>query len=152
MRSDDILNQIDGALEDWSVSGDAMRSRPAPDAPAEPSGIRGTTPTVQIWDEAGEWQEIGVTSIDFHIDPPEIDPEFTQAWEEFHDRIARARIARERSVVAAFREIQAALQAVTDADFQHLPEADGCNDCSKPARRRDRPAWQSPYGPAQRRR
>ncbi|MFS4103813.1 hypothetical protein [Streptomyces sp. PD-S100-1] len=57
VRSDDILAQIDHALDDWTVSEDAMRHRPEDD----PEGIRGFTPRVQIVDEVGQWDEIGCT-------------------------------------------------------------------------------------------
>lgn len=52
---------------------------------------------------------------------------------------------------AAFQRIAPAIQEAGEA-FRHVPEAVGCDDCTKPTRPRDRPAWQSPYGPPQRRR
>jgi hypothetical protein len=148
--ADHILDQIDDALEDWSVSDDAMRSRPA----AEP-GIRGATPTVQIMDEVGEWQELrGVTGIELHIDSAEFD----QAMQALREQIARVQAERVRQVQQVLGAVRVAFAAMAKPaakaadNFRHLPEAVGCNDCGTPAPRRDRPAWQSPYGPARRRR
>ncbi|NUS89382.1 MAG: hypothetical protein HOY75_43455 [Streptomyces sp.] len=162
MRTEDVLNQINNTLEDWDVSDDAMRSRPAP----EPPVARGYTPTVAIMDEAGEWQQIGVTSIEIQVERPATDPEFERNWEQVREYFARLQAERIRQaeiVVQAFTHavntvikpaIQQASRDLAQAReaFRHLPEAIGCNDCSKPPRPRDRPAWQSPYGPPQRRR
>jgi hypothetical protein len=160
VRADDILAQIDHALEDWEVGPDAMRSRPEP---AETPGIRGATPIVHIMDEAGEWQEIGVTSIDFHINPPEIDPDFRQAWEEMRERLVRVeaeRARRAQAVLEAFARaymqavkpaVEAAGRAIAEA-AQAIQQAGLTDTDGRPARRRDRPAWQSPYGPARRKR
>ena len=48
-------------------------------------------------------------------------------------------------------ELHNAIQQAGPDNLRHLPEAEGCNDCTPPPRR-DRSAWQSPYGPARRRR
>jgi hypothetical protein len=161
--ADDVLNQIDSALYDVTVSADAMRSRPV----AEPADIQGVTPTVYIADEAGDWQEIqGVirVSIDTEIDQASIDPMAitTQApapdWSTVRDAIVRveAEQARRAEIVLeglkrAMAQLATPVGEAADA-FRHLPEAVGCNDCKPPAPPRDRPAWQSPYGPARRRR
>ncbi|MGQ4343542.1 hypothetical protein [Streptomyces sp. SAS_275] len=161
-RADGILRQIDSTLDDWTVSGDAMRSRPA----AEPAGMQGVTPTLYIADEAGEWQEIqGVigASFDTELDQASIDPIAitTRApavdLETIQDvmiRIDAAQARRAQVILDGLKRALARLATpVTEAAdaFRHLPEAVGCNDC-KPAPPRDRPAWQSPYGPARRRR
>lgn len=159
--TDDILAQIDHAVADWTISGDAMRSRPEPEP--EPFYFGGTTPTLYIADEAGEWQQVeGVASVEVCVEMPAIDPEFAEAWARLADRIREAELERVRRAQVA---LAAFVQAVKDTlapaveqagrdtseAFRHLPEAEGCNDCVPPPRR-DRPAWQSPYGPAQRRR
>ncbi|MFJ4925330.1 hypothetical protein [Streptomyces sp. NPDC088736] len=155
--TDDVLAQIDSAMEDWTISGDAMRSRPG--GGTKRPGFQGATPTVHIVDEAGEWQQLdGIARIDFHIEQPVIDPEIVRAWQEMQERIVRAQMERARQIAAmfdalrqAFRQAMPAVQQAAEA-FQHLPEAEGCDDCGKPPRPRDRPAWQSLYGPARRRR
>jgi hypothetical protein len=154
--TDDILNQFDTALYDVTVSPDAMRSRPD----LEPTRtLPGPVPVVQMMDASGEWQELGgITSIDIQMEPPEVDPDFAQAWRDVQEYIARVHVERVRLVAAALEAMRRAIQQVAPAAqqtgeaFQHLPEAAGCNDCGEPGRPRDRPAWQSPYGPAQRRR
>lgn len=154
--TDDILDQIDSALYDATVSPDAMRSRPD----SEPTrAMLGTVPVVQMMDAAGECQELeGVTSIDIQMEPPVVDPEFARAWQEMQEWIARVHVQRVRLAAAMLEDIRDAFQGIAPVAqeageaFQHLPEATGCDDCSEPVRPRDRPAWQSPYGPPRRRR
>ncbi|MFI8191412.1 hypothetical protein ACIF8T_21755 [Streptomyces sp. NPDC085946] len=161
MRADDILAQIDNALEDWEVGPDAMRSRPA----VEPKTALGP----QVWiapvgtgPDDPEWEAVGhITSIDFHIDPQEIDPGFRQAWEEMRERLARVeaeRVRRAQAVLEAFARaymqavkpaVEAAGRAIAEA-AQAIQQAGLVNADGRPARRRDRPAWQSPYGPPRR--
>lgn len=160
--ADHILDQIDNALHDYDVSDDAMRSRPEP----EPVAFGGFTPTVQIMDEAGEWQDLGVASAEIHITTaPELE-EFAQRWADFVERLQARRREEARQARAAFeafgrayaQAMKPAMEAVAQGfaeiqkAMQHVPEAVGCNDCGQPAPPRDRPAWQSPYGPARRRR
>lgn len=160
--ADDVLDQIDAALYDATVSADAMRSRPA----AEPEGILGVVPTVYIADEAGDWQEIQAAirdSFDLQIDPASIDtaavnpPAHAADWGTIRDlmiRVDAAQARRAQIVLEGLKRAMARLAApAAEAaeGFRHLPEAVGCDDC-KPAPPRDRPAWQSKYGPARRRR
>ncbi|MER5875503.1 hypothetical protein ABT119_06180 [Streptomyces sp. NPDC001910] len=154
--TDDILDQIDSALYDATVSPDAMRSRPD----SEPARtLPGTVPVVQMMDAAGEWQELeGVVTVELLFEAPPVDPEFARAWREMQEWIARVHVQRVRLVAAMLEDIRDAFQGIAPVAqeageaFQHLPEATGCDDCSEPVRPRDRPAWQSPYGPPQRRR
>jgi hypothetical protein len=160
--TDDILTQIDSALTDATIGPDAMRSQPG--AGRESALARlGTVPVVQMRDETGEWQELGgVTSIDIQLAPPVVDPEFAPAWQDMQEYIARIQAERIQLVTSAFEAMRRAFQQLAPAvqqavsqtreALQNLPEAAGCDDCGKPARPRDRPAWQSPYGPPQRRR
>lgn len=160
--SDDILAQIDSALGDWSVGPDAMRVQPA----AEPFHFGGATPLLYIADEVDGWQQVeGVASVEFCVDVSEVFEEAAEAWAQITERIRQAeheRVRRERAALEAFVQavrsmlapaVERAASSMSDATeaFRHLPEAEGCNDC-KPALRRDRPAWQTPYGPARRRR
>lgn len=171
-RTDDILTQIDNALEDGSVSYDAMRSRPAPEPAAAP-GPRLWIATVGTAEDGDGWQEIeGVTAVDMNIDQATIDPAALTStapsvtWgdiQEYFARIQAERVRRAQAAIDVFMQAMTAViapvaeRACRDLSeaaeaFRHLPEAEGCNNCSKPAPPRDRPAWQSPYGPARRRR
>lgn len=167
MNTDDILNQIDHALEDGSVSYDAMRSRPALE-PAAASGPRLWIAPLGTAEDGDGWQELGhVTDLELTIDPAALTsaaPSVT--WgdiQEYFARIQAERVRRAHAVVEAFMQAMTAVIApaaeracreMSEAAeaFRHLPEAEGCNDCGKSAPPRDRPAWQSPYGPARRRR
>lgn len=160
MRADNILDQIDSALEDWTVSDDAMRSRPAPE-PSKP----------QLWIapvgtplDGDGWQPLGgIRDIGLRIGPPTIDPEFVRQWAEFQERIIRVRVEQARQVQTAFeviaewvrqRLIPAAQQAARDAEraMEACEKAGICDDHGRPLPPRDRPAWQSRYGPAHQRR
>jgi hypothetical protein len=44
-----VLGLIDGAIEAWDVSGDAMRWTPDPPMPRSPLAKPGSTPTTSIW-------------------------------------------------------------------------------------------------------
>ncbi|MFJ2567910.1 hypothetical protein ACIO02_34090 [Streptomyces sp. NPDC087568] len=65
-----------------------------------------------------------------------------------HTGIVRAYVAAARPLMD---EVARALAALT-ATMRNLQEAGVIDELGKPARRRDRPAWQSPYGPPARRR
>lgn len=167
-RSDDILNQIDEILYDSSVGPDAMRSRPAPE-PAAATGPRLWIAPAGTAEDGDGWEEITchVTDIEFTIDPTATTSAApTVTWDDIHEYFARIqaeRVRRAQAIIDAFVQAMGAAIApaaqracgdmaeATEA-FRHLPEAEGCNDCGKPAPPRDRPAWQSPYGPPSRRR
>jgi hypothetical protein len=51
--SEDILNLIDGAIEDWETGPDAMRWAPAP--PPRPRRARGAEPSYTVIDETHTW-------------------------------------------------------------------------------------------------
>lgn len=168
--TDSILAQIDNALGDWTVGPDAMRVRPAPEPRPAARATVWMAPVGTPWDAEG-WEEIGhITDLEMTLDeatldPAAISPQPAVAWDEVAEYIRRAQLERARhaqAVVEAFVQVlttavapavERAASSMSDAAeaFRHLPEAEGCNDC-KPQPRRDRPAWQSPYGPAQRRR
>lgn len=129
--SDHILDQIDSAVEDWTISEDAMRSRP------------GTAST----QDGGEWEWQGfamgglvVVEVTVIVDASEAFVRLSQlrdnlaAWAE----AIRPRL---EEVGRAFDQVGETARAATHGDCSH-----------KPAPRHDRPAWQTPYGPAQRRR
>lgn len=132
MRADDILDQIDSALGGYDLGPDAMRWTPEP-AEADRPGIRGFTPTMEIIDEAGEWQQATVVVT---IDTTAITEQFEQL----------------RRTLQAFGEAARARMEEIGRAFEAMKQAGVCDDHGKPLPRRDRPAWQSPYGPPQRRR
>lgn len=158
--ADHILDQIDHALHDWSVSDDAMRSQPVVEPQPKPFAFGGFTPTVQIMDEVGEWQEVGVTSVEIHIEPPTIDPAFHRSWEEFREHLVRAeaeRVRLARAAIEAFGRayaevVKPAVEAAARSLAEFAEAVQHVDPPLPPGRRRDRPAWQSPYGPPRRRR
>ncbi|MET9190133.1 hypothetical protein ABZX63_33440 [Streptomyces tendae] len=162
MRSEDILAQIDDTLDDWTVSDDAMRSRPTVEH--EPAGPRLWIAPVGTGPRDNGWEEVGhIANIDFHIEPPEIDPEFQQRWQELQEYFARAAAERARRAQQVMEAFVRAFTESIEAVRPRIEEAgQAIADCAKaveqatppqpPGRRHDRPAWQSPYGPPQRRR
>ncbi|WP_282084053.1 hypothetical protein [Streptomyces tendae] len=175
MRSEDILAQINDTLDDWAVSDDAMRSRPG----GETGGVKGFTPQFAIMDEvaaprfwiapvgtpveADGWEEVGyITDADFVIAPAAVaTPQPTVTWDEIACFIAQIEEGRARRA----RLLEAFVQAFTESIETVRPRIEeafqAIADCVQavehaapppPGRRRDRPAWQSPYGPPRRRR
>ncbi|WP_045563008.1 hypothetical protein [Streptomyces sp. FxanaA7] len=152
--ADRILDQINSALNDYTVSDDAMRSQPEP--PATPR--RGPDCDLQIMDEAGEWQNVpGVTSFAIQIEYD--DTEFQQSLQRLRENIARiqaerARQAQEMARMFARAYVQAvkpAMEAAAAAFAEVQKAVQHANPPLPPGRRHDRPAWQSPYGPPRRR-
>lgn len=134
--ADHVLDQIDNALEDWSVSDDAMRSRPHDDD-ADRAHFPGVTPNLHVMDEAGEWHQVeGVGIIELRIDP-------SAAIEQLQ-RLRQAFEAARPHIEERFRQ--------TTRAFDSLKQAGVCDDHGQPLPPPDRPAWQSRYGPAHQRR
>lgn len=158
--TDDVLAQIDAAVEDWTISGDAMRSRPAQAAETQVwVAPAGTDPAADGWQPLGAIGELDMTIGEFTIDPEAVASHApTPTWDEVRQIIIDVQAERAQRVQAIFDAIRQGLERLAAPAeqaaeaFRHLPEAVGCNDCGKPPRPRDRPAWQSTYGPAQRRR
>jgi hypothetical protein len=154
VRTNDILSQIDSALGDHTISGDAMRSRPGP-APARE--MAGAIPTVQIMDETGEWQEIpGVASIEIQVEIPAVPDGFAESWAELRDHLEHMeaeRVRRAQEAVAAFGRYMQAMRPALERAARRVAEAVAAMQQQPPVLpvRRDRPAWQSPYGPSRRR-
>lgn len=164
MNSDDILAQIDTALGDSSVSLDAMRSRPE----AEP----------QVWIapagtdvDGDEWQRIeGISNIEFNEEPVEGADRFIVQCTAQQLEVRVSMSDDEIAQFQAFVEAQAACRRAAEAiavSLQQLRDGFQGGDCADiggdpveasqrprpPLPHRDgRPAWQSNYGPARRRR
>lgn len=120
--ADGILDQIDSTLGDYAVSGDAMRWAP---------------------DAAGGRPEALPRTVVITIDTTRINEAFAyfrEIREHLHTWAEAARPQLEEAGRSLAKVGETAQQAAA------------CDVHCKPARPRDRPAWQSPYGPARRRR
>jgi len=150
MRTDDVLAQIDSALHDWTVSADAMRSKPADEPPVPaalarpvplPSDVRGMLAR-RISDRHDLPQESALQAVrdaERGISTDHTDLVKAEAQTLISESVDRIRVA--------LRPVLSNLAAA----LQHLRAAVPCDDRPGPARR-DRRAWQSPYGPPPRRR
>jgi hypothetical protein len=129
VRADDIIDQIDSCLGDYQLSPDAMRWTPEP-AEADRPGIRGFTPTVEIVGEVGEWRQGECVVV--IVDTTALTAQFEQL----------------RQVMQAFGEAARARMEEIGRAFDSLKQAGVCDDHGRRLPPRDRPAWQSRYGPA----
>jgi hypothetical protein len=152
MRTDDVLGQIDNALDDWDVSGDAMRWGASPTAPpAVRPRMNGANVLIGRLIERHGLTPAEAQAAVVAAELGRLGPHADLAAREAQAVLAEM----QESLRAAFQPL---LQRVADQfrqikeAFRHLPEAVGCDDCGKPPRPRDRPAWQTPYGPARKRR
>ncbi|WP_318201079.1 hypothetical protein [Streptomyces sp. SCL15-4] len=159
MRSDDILDQIDTALHDYTVSDDAMRSRPAAE------GEQHVGPKIWIMStvddpDSGGWVALN-DALDVTIDPATIDPagivhQPAVTWDnlrQWYAHMEAERVRRAREALAAIgRAMEAMRPAAQEAGraMETLTQAVQ-RPSTPPGRRTDRPAWQSPYGPPRRR-
>ncbi|MEV2249376.1 hypothetical protein AB0I94_02265 [Streptomyces sp. NPDC050147] len=98
---------------------------------------------VELLDDNGEWQPLhGITNIVIYDEP-----EHARA---LADRIREVQNAMTDLMHAYAEAIRPVMEELGRA-FQTMREAGLVEDDGKPARRPDRPAWQSPYGPPTRR-
>ena len=152
MRTDDVLNQIDATLDDWTVSGDAMRSSPAaarPEAPRIGNGPREilirrlvehhglTRMTARHAVLAVEHGRTSGHAALVHAEARAVMDETMQQLREAFRPMAER-------MAEAFKQLAEA--------FEHLRANASPNPIPASGRRHDRPAWQSPYGPALRKR
>lgn len=152
-----ILDQIDTCLGDYGTGPDAMRC--APDLPPSPE-----EPRVQMTFDVGpreilirrlvEQQGLtrmtarhAVLAAECGGDSEHANLVCAEAQAVVSEMAQRIRIALQPMAQTAI----AALKQISES-IKQLQQAGICDDRSKPAPRRDRPAWQTPYGPAQRRR
>ena len=83
---------------------------------------------LEVLGDDGEWHELtGVSNVQFHPSGPDVSDE---EWRR-HD---------------ALDALHFAMTAAEEAARRHVIDQD-----DNPIPRQDRPAWQSPYGPARRR-
>lgn len=149
--ADHVLDQIDSALGDYAVSDDAMRC--APDLPPVPVVRRPV---------AGR-DVLTRRLIDRHDLTPEEARDAVLAVDRGEGGVHAELVAAEARAIAAemTARIRIALQPMAEAaintlkqlseSLAQLRQAGLCDNDGKPARRRDRPAWQTPYGPPRRR-
>ncbi|WP_031104303.1 hypothetical protein [Streptomyces sp. NRRL S-146] len=158
MTPDDIHDQVDNADRDWTVSGDAMRWAP-PKPPVPP------VPVVPFTGRAAAHAMLVLRLVDNHgLTPPAAEAAVRAAHtgeptehSELVAAEARAAAAEmgqqlTQTVVHLFQAMQPALQAAAAAARKF---AEALQQASKddyelappPIRPKDRPAWQSPYGP-----
>lgn len=149
MRADNILDQIDAALTDHAIGPDAMRYMPDP--PVSAAALEPGT-DLQIQDSDGEWQQVpGVIGVDFGTAEPVVVIAF-----EIDDSALQARVREAHQAIRDF--VEAMRPAIEEAGrwvaqaAEALRQAGVIDEDGKPVRRSDRPAWQSPYGPPNRRR
>ncbi|OHV46625.1 hypothetical protein BBK14_01900 [Parafrankia soli] len=140
--TDDIIGLIDGAIEDWTTSADAMRWRPpGAEEPAPPTpprvlfvinGVNEPRPAITAADlEAmGErLREIGRAYTEM----------LTRAWEAAAPALAR--------IAQAAGELTENLERARGRG----PATRKAASPRVPAYRDERPRWQTPYGPRGRR-
>lgn len=162
--ADEVLAQIDAAVDDWTVSGDAMRCTPDPTPePAVPA-----VPVVSLPDLAVARARLVSRLVEYHDLTAAAARRAVVAAEagrhtehtglvHAEARAVMARHAHEAGdAIAAFLQaMRPALQAMAEA-ARRAGDAFATADCAKacpvPTRSTDRPAWQSPYGPPSRRR
>lgn len=149
--ADSILDQIDSTLGDYSLSDDAMRC--APDLPSRPA----VRLTVGV-----DAREILIRRlVDLH-GLTRLTARHAVLATERGDSSERADLVRaEAHAVAAemaqrirvaFQPMIEALRQLGESIKQLQQQVPELAEAARPARPRDRPAWQSPYGPARRRR
>ena len=158
MRSNDILEQVDTAVDDWATGPDAMRSTP--------SGTPRTTgtPTPSPHGPRAEAREVLIRRlVDHHGLTRMTARHAVFAVERGHSSRYEHLVRTEANAVIAdvSARIRASLQPFAEAmaeAFRRVAEAvnamrqDQYELAPPPARRSDRPAWQSPYGPPRSRR
>ncbi|MFF0597894.1 hypothetical protein [Streptomyces antibioticus] len=117
------------------------------------------TARLEALGEDGEWHEIpGVTSVELRADIPDPPPasERTPLLQLHHTEQSRAvrdaAIAFVWAYAEAVKPVVEALARGIEAYGQALRQAGLIDQEGRPVARRDRPAWQSPYGPPTRRR
>lgn len=166
MKTNDILAQIDEALYDSSVSVDAMRSRPVEPARAElsiPLDLRRLLARRLMENHGLDMvaTRLAVLNVARGHEAPHAELVHAEARAVVDETVQRIREVVQPSLVAmleAFQSLGAAVKQAaagfqgdwvdTNGDLAPPPVRP-----SPPLPRRDgRPAWQSQYGPARRRR
>lgn len=156
MRTTDVLDQLDATLDDWAVGPDAMRYTPDRGTPAV-GGNRAAGRELLVR-RLVENHDLTRTTARRAIIAAEA-RRTTSHTPLVHAEARTAADEAMRSVRAAFRpmvETMAETMKELKAAFERMRAAVPAATCpcpdSRSGRRTDRPAWQSPYGPATRRR
>ncbi|GAB2331772.1 hypothetical protein AB0N20_27430 [Streptomyces griseoincarnatus] len=107
------------------------------------------TTHLEVLGDDGEWHEIhGIASVELHQEQPEPSTELTplQLYIQQYAPVRDAYIAFVKAYVEAARPVMEQLAQAVEVYGKALQDYQQ----ARPVRR-DRPAWQSPYGPARRR-
>ncbi|MEU9245835.1 hypothetical protein [Streptomyces sp. NPDC048385] len=159
----EVLASIDAALEDWTVSADAMRCTPDP-APSVPAVPVVRTPPLAIARtilvrRLTEYHALTLQTARQAVADAEagLHTEHTGlVHAEARAVVANTTHAAASAVAAFLRAMRPALEAMAQAAQRAAvalaSATSSAPGCPAPHRRLGRPAWQSPYGPAQRRR
>ncbi|MFD6490309.1 hypothetical protein [Streptomyces sp. NPDC060188] len=159
--ADDILDQIDDTLSNWTGSADSMHWTAAEPSPAESTSGRGRNIIIQRLIEnqglSPDEARAAVRAVERQETTEHealVASEARAATEEMAARLRAAFQPMADAAIATLKQLGESIARLSADNhaFRHLPEALGCNDCGPPAPPRDRPAWQSKYGPARRRR
>ncbi|MFJ2731424.1 hypothetical protein [Streptomyces sp. NPDC087317] len=177
--TDEVLEQIDSAVDDWTVSADAMRCTPAPaPTPAGPPSNSAApelppVPVVPVVQFTGPLAAralaaralVALRLVDRHGLTPGTATSAVRAATNgeptpHHDLvIAEAEAAAAEATQHLAHDLAALISAFQTAATAMKQFSKACRAADgyvaayrKPHRSRDRPAWQSPYGPPARRR
>ncbi|NED31052.1 hypothetical protein [Streptomyces sp. SID8499] len=150
-RINDHLSAMFYNLEQQTMTTDKI----VQEARARLGQLAGTEETRQS-QSANSIRDDLLHAIDFDIDQSTIAPaatmhEPTVTWDEAREHMIRFETERARRALAVVEAISRAMQPIAEA-VRKAAEAFAQPAQQAPTgRRRDRPAWQSPYGPARRR-
>ncbi|MFE6284378.1 hypothetical protein [Streptomyces sp. NPDC057877] len=112
------------------------------------------TARLEVLGEDGEWHEVpGIASVELHQEQPDPDPERTplQLFVEEYRPVRDAYVRLVHAYTEAARPVVESLARGIETSGRALRQAGLIDQDGRPVPRRDRPAWQSPYGPQQRR-
>ncbi|MCX4575644.1 hypothetical protein OHB41_21110 [Streptomyces sp. NBC_01571] len=109
------------------------------------------TARLEVLGDDGEWREVpGITSVQLHAEEPEQVPTPLELFVEETRPLREAYVQFAKAYVEAARPIVEAAARGIEAYGCALRQAGLIDEQGRPVTRRDRPAWQSPYGPARR--
>ncbi|MFF9279550.1 hypothetical protein [Streptomyces griseosporeus] len=157
-HTEELLAQIDAAVNDWTVSGDAMRCRPT----AEPSPVP-AVPVVRFTGRDRARAALVSRLVDRGLEPAAAHAAVRAAENGEPTEHAQLVAAEARAAVGetvqqlgeVMRAFARALHPIAEAAAAVMRQLDealrSASHTTGRGRHRDRPAWQSPYGPPARR-
>lgn len=154
MRTDDVIDQIDAALHDHAVSGDAMRWTTEPASPDPEAALprRGReiliTRLIERHALTAESARAAVQAAERGTSSEAADLARAEANAVAAEMVTRIRVAMKPMAEAALTTLRQLGESIKQMQ-QQVPEL---AEAGRSSRRPGRPAWQTPYGPPQRRR